>query len=160
MKAQCRVVLMTQGTVPSWEFSRLVEPTLAALADRGDVLVVVTTGGRPIENVKAPIPGNAQVARFLDYEAHFPKVDLLVTNGGYGTVSGALRGGVPIVAAGRTEDKAEVGARVAWPGVGVELVTDTPAVEALREAAGRVLRESSFQERTRALATEFAAVDN
>ena len=41
-----------------------------------------------------------------------------MTNGGYGGVQYALRYGVPIVATGGKEDKPEVGARVAWSGVG------------------------------------------
>ena len=38
-----------------------------------------------------------------------PQVSVLVTNGGYGSVSQALAAGVPIVSAGLTEDKAEIG---------------------------------------------------
>jgi len=126
-----RIVLVTQGTVANFDFSQLVEPTLMALAGRDDLLVVVTTGGRPIENVRGPIPANARLAPFLDYKALLPKIDLLVTNGGYGTVSLALQAGVPLVAAGRTEDKAdnqlivknhvqrELGLRTATPNVQV-----------------------------------------
>jgi UDP:flavonoid glycosyltransferase YjiC (YdhE family) len=62
----------------------VVEPTLAALAGNDDLLVLVTTGGRPVEDVRGPIPANARLARFLDYEALMPRLDLLVTNGGYG----------------------------------------------------------------------------
>ncbi len=47
-----------------------------------------------------------------------PRVDVMVTNGGYGAVQRALAAGVPIVAAGRTEDKPEVAARVQHFGVG------------------------------------------
>ena len=41
-----------------------------------------------------------------------PRTDVLVTNGGYGGVQQALAHGVPLVVAGRTEDKVEVAARV------------------------------------------------
>ena len=151
-----RIVLVTQGTAANSDFTQLVEPTLAALAHRSDLLVVVTTGGRPINAIMGPIPANARLAPFLDFEMLFPKIDLLVTNGGYGTVSLALRAGVPIVAAGRSEDKAEVGARVAWSGVGVEITTSTPSVLELRHAIEEVLSNDSFKVKADKLAAEFA----
>ena len=124
-----------------------------------DVLVLVTTGGRPVEEVKGPIPANARLAPFLDYGALLPRLDLLVTNGGYGTVSLALKAGVPIVSAGMTEDKAEVGTRVAWSGAGVHLASRAPGVEAIREGIERVMGAPSYRERARAMAASFAAVD-
>jgi hypothetical protein len=55
-----------------------------------------------------------------------PKADVLVTNGGYGGVHFALAHGVPIVSAGRTEDKVDVCARAAWSGVGLDLKVHIP----------------------------------
>ncbi len=49
-----RVVLVTQGTVANHNFGLLIAPTLAALADEPDVLVVATAGGRPIEAIPGP----------------------------------------------------------------------------------------------------------
>lgn len=153
------VVLVTQGTVANHDFSQLVEPTLAALADRDDLLVLVTTGGRPVASISGPIPANTRLARFLDYGKILPKVDLLVTNGGYATVSLALRAGVPIVSAGLTEDKAEIGARIAWSGVGVNLATNNPTVEQIRDGVNDVFRLPTYRERARAMAASFATVD-
>jgi UDP:flavonoid glycosyltransferase YjiC (YdhE family) len=154
-----RLVLATQGTFANLEFGEVVEPTLAALAGRDDLLVIVTTGGRPVENVRGPIPANARLARFLDYEALMPRLDLLVTNSGYGTVSLALRADVPIVSAGLAEDKAEVSARIAWSGVGVHLASKAVGVEAAREGVERVLGGSTYRERARAMASSFSEVD-
>ena len=154
-----RVVLVTQGTGANADFGQLVEPTLAALADRDDLLVVVTTGNRSLDSVKGPIPANARLATFLDFEAVLPRIDLLVTNGGYGTVSQALRVGKPIVAAGRTEDKAEVGARVAWSRTGIEIPSQSPSVEELRAGIVQVLEDTSYRERAAAIAADMAAID-
>jgi UDP:flavonoid glycosyltransferase YjiC (YdhE family) len=44
-----KVVLVTQGTVANHDFGLLVAPTLAALANEPDLLVVATMGGRAIE---------------------------------------------------------------------------------------------------------------
>ncbi len=152
-----RVVLVSQGTAANFDFSQLIEPTLIALSSRDDLLVIVTTGGRPTTDIQVPVPNNARVELFLDFEALMPKVDLLVTNGGYGTVSLALQAGVTIVAAGQTEDKAEVGARVAWSGVGVNLASTTPSIHALREGIARVLSEPSFADRATMMASSFTA---
>ena len=63
-----------------------------------------------------------------------PFVDAYVTNGGFGGVVIALASGVPVVSAGTTEDKAEVGGRVAYAGVGINLKTNRPTEAALRAA--------------------------
>ncbi|GAB1515154.1 glycosyltransferase [Actinophytocola sp. KF-1] len=81
--------------------------------------------GRPVETLP-PLPANARAAEFLPYEQLLPKTAVHVTNGGYGGVQYALRHGVPIVAAGAHEDKAEVIARVAWSGAGRRLRTEHP----------------------------------
>ena len=153
------VVLVTQGTLANDDLGELIEPTLAALADRDDLVVVATTGGRPVEDLRGRIPANARVARYLPFHALLPKVSLLVTNGGYGSVSQALAAGVPIVSAGLTEDKAEINARVSWSGVGIDLATDAPDVAALRRAVERVLSEPAFRARARAMAQAFARHD-
>ena len=154
-----RIVLVTQGTVANDDFGQLVAPTLAALAHRDDLLVVATTGGRPLDAIAGPIPANARLGTFFDLPAALAKASVLVTNGGYGTVSQALAAGVPIVVAGVTEDKAEVAARVAWSGAGIDLATSTPRPEDLRDAIETLLREPRHAERARTLAADFSACD-
>ncbi|MCJ2046102.1 glycosyltransferase [Methylobacterium sp. J-078] len=153
------VVLVTQGTLANADFGELVEPTLAALAERDDLLVVATTGGRPVEALRGPLPANARVAPFLPFDAMLPEVSLLVTNGGYGSVSQALAAGVPIVSAGLTEDKAEIGARIGWSGAGLDLATNAPAIPALREAIETVLAQPRYRARAASLARAFAGLD-
>jgi hypothetical protein len=114
-------VLVTQGTVANHNFSLLVAPTLAAKANEPDVLLVATAGGRPIEAIPSKIPSNARVASFLPFEWLLPRVSVLVTNGGYGSVNHGMSFGVPLVTAGLTEDKADVNARIAWSAVGINL---------------------------------------
>jgi UDP:flavonoid glycosyltransferase YjiC (YdhE family) len=153
------VVLVTQGTLANADFGELVEPTLAALADRDDLLVLATTGGRPVETLRGPIPSNTRIAEFLPFRELLPRVSVLVTNGGYGSVSQALAAGVPIVSAGLTEDKAEVNARIGWAGVGLNLATNSPNPEVLRDAVTRVLDEPGFRERAGTVRDAFAARD-
>ena len=142
-----KVVLVTQGTLANHNFGLLVAPTLAALANEPDLLVVATAGGRPIDAIPGPIPANARLARYLPFEWILPKADVFVTNGGYGSVNQAMSFGIPLVTAGMTEDKADVNARVAWSGVGIDLATNEPAPQALREAVRTVLDRPTYRSR-------------
>ncbi|RUP18212.1 glycosyltransferase [Methylobacterium sp.] len=153
------VVLVTQGTLANADLGELVEPTLTALADRDDLLVLATTGGRPVDALAVPVPANARVSCFLPFRELLPRVSVLVTNGGYGSVSQALAAGVPIVSAGLTEDKAEVNARIGWSGVGINLGTNAPTPEAVGAAVARVLDEPDFRARAGAMRDAFAARD-
>jgi UDP:flavonoid glycosyltransferase YjiC (YdhE family) len=154
-----RVVFATQGTLANENPGRLIESTLTAMADEPDVLVVVTMGGRPVNALRDPVPGNARIAAYLPFDWLLPKVDVVVTNGGYGTVNQALALGVPLVVAGLTEDKAEVSARVAWSGTGINLRTQSPSVDTLKQAIRNVLDVPDFREAAGRMAAEFATLD-
>ena len=86
-------------------------------------------------------------------------MNVLVTNGGYGSVNQAMSFGVPLVTAGMTEDKADVNARVAWSGVGLNLATNEPTQEALRAAVRTVLDRPAYRMRAAQTAGEFAGID-
>jgi MGT family glycosyltransferase len=154
-----KVVLVTQGTLANHNFGVLIAPTLAALANEPDLLVVVTAGGRPIDAIPGPIPSNARLASYLPFEWMLPKVDVFVTNGGYGSVNQAMSFGIPLVTAGLTADKADVNARVAWSGVGIDLATNEPTPQALREVIRTVLDKPNFRSRASLMADEFAEID-
>jgi MGT family glycosyltransferase len=139
------VVHVTQGTVANRDFDDLVRPAIEGLAD-DDVLVVVTTGGRPLDSLSGPLPRNVRVATYLPYDELLPKTDVLVTNGGYGGVQFALRHGVPLVVAGETEDKTEVSARVAWSGSGINLRTNRAKPDAVAKAVRAVLSSPSYRD--------------
>ena len=154
-----KVVLVTQGTVANHDFNLLVAPTLAALANEPDILVVATAGGRPVDAIPGAIPHNARVAGYLPFEWLLPMVDAVVTNGGYGSVNQALSYGIPIVAAGMTEDKADVNARIEWSAAGINLKTNNPTREAIRNAVRSVLDDPAARSSARRLANEFASYD-
>jgi UDP:flavonoid glycosyltransferase YjiC (YdhE family) len=154
-----KVVLVTQGTLANHNFGLLIGPTLAALANEPDLLVVATAGGRPVDAIPGPTPGNARLASYLPFEWVLPKVDVFVTNGGYGSVNQAMSYGIPLVTAGLTEDKADVNARVAWSGVGIDLASNEPTPQALREAVRAVLDKPDYRRRAASMADEFGAID-
>jgi UDP:flavonoid glycosyltransferase YjiC (YdhE family) len=154
-----KVVLVTQGTLANHNFGLLIAPTLAALANEPDLLVVVTAGGRPIDAIHGPIPSNARLASYLPFEWMLPKVDVFVTNGGYGSVNRAMSFGIPLVTAGLTEDKADVNARVAWSGVRIDLATNEPTPQTLREAIRTVLNNPNYRLHASLMAEEFDGID-
>lgn len=148
------VVHVTQGTIANRDYRQIIAPTLEALADE-DVLVVVSTGGRPLETLP-PLPANARAATYLPYDQLLPRTDVYVTNGGYGGVQYALRHGVPIVTSGGQEDKPEVAARVEWSGVGRRLRSETPSSAAVGAAVRAVLHEREYRARAGQVATSMA----
>lgn len=164
------VVVITQGTVAT-DAAALIVPTLRALAGRGGLLVVAILGVRGAALPKPPSgqttqeetgrkpalssssqlsspwpPGNARVLDYLPYDLVLPYASVFVHGGGYGGLQHAIAHAVPVVQAGMSEDKPEVGARIEWAGMGVYLrkagrwdgvVTE----EMVSEAVDRVLRD-------------------
>lgn len=153
------VVHVTQGTMANADLSRLLVPTLRALAGE-DLLVVAATGGRPVAQLESQLggrlPTNARVAPFLPYDQLLPRTAVMVTNGGFGGVQQALAHGVPLVVSGRTEDKPEVGARVSWSGTGINLRSDRPSPARIRRAVHRVLADPGYRRGAQRLQHEIA----
>lgn len=156
------VVHVTQGTLDNADLGKLLAPAVRALADE-DVLVVVSTGGRPVADLErelAPqrLPANVRVSTFLPYDRLLPRTDVMVTNGGHGGVQDALRHGVPLVVAGETEDKPEVAARAAWAGVGRNLRSGRPSPARVRAAVRDVLGDPRYRRRAQEMARAVAAL--
>ncbi|WP_299167932.1 glycosyltransferase [uncultured Arthrobacter sp.] len=139
------VVHVTQGTIANRDYNDLILPTIDGLAN-DDVLVVVSTGGRPEDTLTGPLPANVRVSSYLPYDELLPKTSVLVTNGGYGGVQFALRHGVPLVVAGQSEEKVEVTARVAWSGTGINLRTNRAKPDDVAKAVRKVLTDPSYRQ--------------
>jgi UDP:flavonoid glycosyltransferase YjiC (YdhE family) len=149
------VVHVTQGTIANRDYRQIIAPTLEALAD-DDLLVVVATGGRPLDTLPR-LPANARAAEYLPYDELLPKTDVFVTNGGYGGVQIALRHGVPIVTSGGKEDKPEVAGRIKWSGVGRRLRSETPSAKAVGAAIHSVLDDPDYRTNAERMAASMAA---
>ncbi|GAA1429532.1 hypothetical protein GCM10009616_11810 [Microlunatus lacustris] len=135
------MVLVSQGSLRP-DVTELRRPAVQGLAEE-DVLVVVTTGAADptaLESVlDVRLPANVRCTRFVPYDVLLPHAAAFVTNGGYSGVTPALAHGVPLLQAGVTEEKAEIGARIHWTGVGVRLGTTRPEPAAVRSGVRRVL---------------------
>lgn len=147
------VVLISQGTMSN-RTDMLIEPAVEALAGGSEQVVVAGIDGMP-----GPQPGDVRAMPFVPYGHLMPRVDAVVTSGGYGTVHQALAHGVPLVVSGRTDDKPETCARVSWCGAGIDLRAQRPSPRRLRAAVDAVLGDARFAHAARRMATEFARYD-
>lgn len=151
------VILVTQGTIAT-ENQQLIAPTLQALANE-DVLIVTTTGGKSLDQIKINLPTNGRITSFIPFTQLMPHVSVYITNGGYGGVTIALAHGVPIISAGNTEDKPEVSNRIAYSGVGINLKTATPTETQICVAVKQILSDNRYQQKAQQMQAEFADYD-
>ncbi|HEV2121519.1 MAG TPA: nucleotide disphospho-sugar-binding domain-containing protein [Chloroflexota bacterium] len=153
---QQRVILISQGTVDNKDPNKLIAPALEALVDSG-ALLVVGTGYENTEQLRQAYPqSNVVIEDYVDFEAVLKKADLLICNGGYGSVLLSLSKGVPVVGAGVREGKNDVNARVEFFGVGINLRSENPPPERIRRAVDRVLSEPSWKARAMQLREELS----
>ena len=152
-----KVVLVTQGTVANAHLDQLVLPTIRALAGREDLLVIGTTGGRPVPIERAALPANARIEEYLPFDWLMPKVDVLVSNGGFGTVMQALSVATPVVVAGASEDKPDIAARIEWSSAGINLRTGEPTEERLAAAVDQALEGQAIREAVSRIARSIGA---
>ena len=148
---------VTQGTL-NVDPHDLIEPAFAALG-RQRVLVVATTGRRMTPALPFPAPPNARVAGLIPYGALLPRVDVMVTNGGWGGVLAALARGIPLVVAGGDLDKPEVAARVAWSGAGVNLRRAGRRHARVLRGWRRVSTDAAYRANARRIAARLAEHD-
>jgi UDP:flavonoid glycosyltransferase YjiC (YdhE family) len=154
-----RVVFVTQGTTNP-DVSELILPTINALADRDDVLVVATLGMRGVSLPEGTtLPANARVIDYFPYDVVLEHADIFVTNAGYGSFGHAVRKGVPMVLAGQAQEKFEVAMRAAWAGLGVNLKTQHPTVEQVRDGVDQVLADLRFKKAAVGLKAENEKLD-
>ncbi|MFI5085927.1 MAG: glycosyltransferase [Actinomycetales bacterium] len=117
-------------------------------------------GGRPVVHVTQGTVSNRNFGDLVRPAIEGLADDdvlVVVTNGGYGGVQFALQYGVPLVSAGETEDKAEVSARVAWSGCGINLRTNHAKPEAVAKAVRTVLSSPSYREASGRIGSEIRA---
>lgn len=158
LKRYHKVVLITQGTVET-DVSKLLVPALEALKN-SDYLIIVTTGGSQTDELRRRYPGeNIIIEDFIPFSAVMPKINVYITNGGYGGVMLSIKNDIPILAAGVHEGKNEITARIGYFKIGINLNTETPKPQAIREGVEKILNDPGYYHRVKALREEFEEHD-
>lgn len=154
-----KVVVVAQGTVET-DPNDLIIPTIEALRERDDVLVVAIMGRKGAAlPADFEAPRHALVTDYLHYDAVLPHADVWVHNGGYGAITHGIAHGVPMVVAGEGQDKPENVRRVRYSGIGVGLGTPRPGVENLKVSLDAVLGDARFKTRVEVLRQETEDLD-
>ncbi|KAF7558839.1 hypothetical protein G7046_g5309 [Stylonectria norvegica] len=148
-----RVVGITQGTL-AMDPTSLIIPSIQALSHDPELLLVVASPHSDDIKTQVGNLSNVYYAEWLPYHLFLPQISLLITNGGYGSITQALSHKVPLICAGQSEDKKDTAARVAWAGAGIDLRTDTPSAEQIACAAKQILGDSGYGERASRLGEE------
>ena len=104
---------------------------LAAVPAR--VLVTIGSAGDPAE--LGPLPANVHVERWVPQEDVLPHAAAMVGHGGYGTTTGALAHGVPMVVVPLFADQPRNALRVADVGAGIALPAPANVRAAVEHAA-------------------------
>lgn len=160
-ESQRPVVAVSQGSIRP-DVTELLVPAVRGLAGT-DALVVVTTGqAEPdtlVDALGGAVPDNVRITRFIPYGELFRHASVFVTNGGYSGVTLALAYGIPLVQAGRTEEKAEIEARIKYSGTGVTLGSTRPTARAVADGVARALDDSSYRLAAQRVRDEMAAHD-
>jgi len=153
------VIAVTQGTMDI-DYTELIIPTMEALRDRPDTIVVVVLGWRGAtlpEEIR--IPAHIHVMDYLPYSELLKHSTLFITNGGYNGVQQALSHGVPILKAGNDGDKLATGNRIEWAGCGLDLWVSRPTVDQVREGVEAVLKDPKFKARASEMQEESKRYD-
>jgi MGT family glycosyltransferase len=151
-------VLVTQGTVEK-DPEKIIVPTLEAFRNT-DTLVIATTGGSKTKELKERFPdANFIIEDFIPFNDVMPYCDVYITNGGYGGVMLGIQNKLPLVVAGMHEGKNEINARVGYFKLGVNLKTELPRPEQIREAVDEVLGKRLYHDNVAMLSEEFNRYD-
>ncbi|OLN87484.1 4'-demethylrebeccamycin synthase 4 [Colletotrichum chlorophyti] len=158
-----KIVFVAQGT-EVLDHKQLIIPTMGGLAQDSSVLIVacLCVAGATLNTsdfADGRLPANARVVDYFPYDAILAHADVFVSNSGYGGFQHAISNGVPMVQAGDTFDKPDIGRRIEWSGLGVFLKESPPSSEAVREAVVEVLSNRQYKDRAHELRTEAKGFD-
>lgn len=144
---QC-VVGITQGTFAVAPEALLL-PAIRALHDYDGLLLVVVSPYASrirdeLNSTGTDYLKNVRFAEWLPYDQLIPQCKVLITNGGYGSVTQGLSHGVPLILAGTTEDKMDTAVRVVSVGAGINLLQEMPSIEDMRSAVRDILTDEKY----------------
>lgn len=150
-------VYVTLGTVFNMESGDLFSRVLAGVRDLP--LDVIMTVGRYLDPAElGPQPANVTIKRYISQDLLLPHCNLIVSHAGSGSVSGALRYGLPSVLIPMGADQPLNAARCRELGIArvLDPITATPA--SVHTAATAVLADPAYRRAAAHFRDEFAAL--
>ena len=153
------IVYVTEGTAQV-QAPQLLPIAVRALADLPLEVVITTGRHRDPRDVGVVKASNIHVHPWVAHSDLFPRLSAIVTNGGSGTVRGALCAGIPLVIVPMEWDQLENAQRVAEAGAGIRIPLKRCRDDTLRDAVRRVLEDPSFAANARRLGATFARYGN
>ncbi len=150
-----KVILVTQGTVET-DINKIIVPTLEAFKN-SEYLVIATTGGSGTTALKARYSQeNIIIEDFIPFDDIMPYADVYITNGGYGGVMLGIQNNLPLVVAGVHEGKSEINARIGYFKLGINLKTEKPTPDQVKNAVQEIFNSRVYAENVTALNKEFS----
>jgi MGT family glycosyltransferase len=122
-----------------------------------DGKVVLSVGKRIDISQLRDIPANFIVKPYVPQLEVLKRTNLFITHGGMNSTSEALYYHVPLVVIPQSSDQPFVARRVSELGAGVAIFDSPVTSEVLRDAAYRVLNNSSYQRNSAAIGESFKA---
>lgn len=149
-------VYVTLGTVFN-NTPGAFDAVLTAVADL-DANVIVTVG-RSTDPDAYAVPEHVRVERFIPQALLLPHCDAVIAHGGYGSLMGALRQGIPVVALPLAAGDNELNARrVEKLGAGIAIRENHRSPAAILTAAVAILTEPSYRQAAQRVAAGLASL--
>ena len=143
------LVFISEGTLPG-KAPITLQAAAEGLKDLPLQLVMTTVSDRSLAELGLDkVSSNVRVERYVPHTDIFPRTDVVVTNGGAGTVLASLKEGIPLLVIPTAFEQPENAWRVVESGAGLYLSYDRCTPERLRKAVRRLLDEPSFRENAR-----------
>ncbi|SER23922.1 glycosyltransferase, MGT family [Lentzea xinjiangensis] len=149
------LVYLTFGT--AFSNPDLLRTAIAGLSGV-DAEVLVATGPQVEPSALTDVPGNVHVLPWVPQADLLAHADLVVHHGGAGTTVSAMTHGLPQLVLPQGADQFRNGEIVADTGLGAHLVADQFTADAVRETAGKLLRDPGVREANARIAAEIAAM--
>ena len=150
-------VYVTLGTTFNGE-PGVFEMVLEGLRDV-DANVIATTGGAIDPTSFGPQPVHVRLARYIPQGALLARCNAVVAHGGYGSLMGALKHGLPVVSVPlAAPDNAGNASRLEQLGAGVAVHEHARSPRAVTEAVRAVLTDGRYRVAAQGLADEIAAL--
>jgi UDP:flavonoid glycosyltransferase YjiC (YdhE family) len=151
------LILVTSGTLPGQSAHDLILPTISACVTL-PVRLVVCAVHVPL-HPDISLPTNVRWAKWIPFEDILPYTSLVVSSGGYGSITQAFAHGVPIICAGVTEEKPHTGMLAEASGAGINLRTQTPDVMQVKSAVLEMLRNPEYSRKAQELGKAYIEAD-